>query len=300
METNRRTLASVVGGTLWAGSLLLSGNAAAELIIGLTTQNALISFDSATPSTVSSTGITGLTAGDVLRGIDRRPSLGANDGTLYGFATAGAGVGRLYTINTTTGVATFASTLAPDPADTTAPFPFTTISGTSFGIDFNPTVDRLRVTSNSGQNLRINVDTGFVQLDVPLAYQSGDANFGALPTDVAVAYSNNFGGATTTTLRGVDIGRTGDLLVIHTNPNAGLLQSSLDLGFDSTELIGYDISGLSGTPFFSVTAASAGSSQLYTVSGGAATLLGDYRRRRHNPGYRSARGGAADHRNACA
>ena len=39
------------------------------------------------------------------------------------------------------------------------------LEGRSFGLDFNPTVDRLRVISDSGQNLRITVDTGAVTVD---------------------------------------------------------------------------------------------------------------------------------------
>ena len=36
------------------------------------------------------------------------------------------------------------------------------LDGTEFGVDFNPQVDRLRVVSNSGQNLRLHPDTGAV------------------------------------------------------------------------------------------------------------------------------------------
>ena len=36
------------------------------------------------------------------------------------------------------------------------------LSGTAFGFDFNPTVDRIRVVSDTGQNLRLNPDTGAV------------------------------------------------------------------------------------------------------------------------------------------
>jgi len=168
----------------------------AELLIGLTSQNSLISFDSTTPGTISApVSITGILGGDTLVGIDRRPSTGANNGFLYAFGVnTGTGAGRIYTLNTTTGLATPGFLLTADPADTTAPTPFTTVTGTSFGVDFNPVPDRLRVTSNTGQNLRINVDNGLTQLDVPLAYQAGDPNFGAVPVDTAVAYSNNFGG----------------------------------------------------------------------------------------------------------
>ena len=171
-------------------------------------------------------------------------------------------------MNTTTAAATLRSTLAADPADTVAPSPFTTVMGTSFGVDFNPTVDRLRVTSNTGQNLRINVDNGLTQLDGPLAYVDG---FVGTPIDVAVAYSNNIGNATTTVLRGVDVGRSPDALVQHLNANAGTLSTLFDLPFDSVAgLTSYDISGVSGTPFFSVVAPTGGPSQFYAGT----TLVG--------------------------
>jgi hypothetical protein len=34
------------------------------------------------------------------------------------------------------------------------------LAGTSFGFDFNPTVDRIRLVSDSGQNLRLNPNSG--------------------------------------------------------------------------------------------------------------------------------------------
>ncbi len=232
--------------------------AQAELILGLTNANGLISFDSATPGTVTSIGaVTGLTAGDSLVGIDRRP----NGGLLYGVGVnLVTGTGRIYTLNQATAAATLVSTLAADPADVTPPTPFTTVSGTSFGVDFNPTVDRLRVTSNTGQNLRLNVDNGLVMLDMPLAYQPTDPNAGDAPVDIAIAYSNNFHLALTTVLRGVDIGQDPDLLVEHINPNGGILQTVLNLPFNSTDLVSYDISGPTGTQYFSATTAGGPSS----------------------------------------
>jgi hypothetical protein len=120
----------------------------------------------------------------------------------------------------------------------------------------------------------MNVDNGLVQLDVPLAYDTGDPNLGDSPVDVAVAYSNNFGRATTTVLRGVDIGQDPDALVVHTNPNGGLLQTSLSLPFNSSDAVAYDISGLSGTPYFSVSPAGSGSSSLYAAGPDGVTLVG--------------------------
>jgi len=155
------------------GSSLGSRSANAELIVGLTTDNRIVTFDSSTPgSATAPLAVTGLTAGDTLVGIDRRPTVGPNNGVLYALGVQGT-VGRLYTIVQGTGVPTLASTLN------------VALSGGEFGIDFNPTVDRLRVVSNLDQNLRINVDNGVTIVDTPLAYAVGDPNFNSDPSIVA-------------------------------------------------------------------------------------------------------------------
>ena len=96
--------------------------------------------------------------------------------------------------------------------------------------------------------------------DVPWAHLD-IASVGDSPVDVAVAYSNNFGGATATVLRGVDVGQDPDALLVHTNPNGGVLQTSLNLPFNSgADVVAYDISGLSGTPYFASNTGTSGSS----------------------------------------
>ena len=280
LGSNARRLAFVLAALGWG--LGEADRANAELLIGLTDQNVLISFDSATPGTASTIGpITGLTAGDTLIGIDRRPQAlpggvpGPNNGRVYAVGVnLGTGTARIYRIDESTAAATLLAPLVADPADTTAPFPFATVAGISFGIDFNPVPDRLRVVSNTGQNLRINADTGLTQLDGPLAYAPADPNSGDSPVDVAVAYSNNFGGATATVLRGVDIGQDPDLLVIHTDPNGGMLATSVGLPFNSTALTAYDVSGLTGTPYFSVGSAASPSSSLFSAGPSGITLIG--------------------------
>lgn len=227
--------------------------AQAERIYALTTAGSLINFDSATPGTVSSSAaITGLQAGESLVGIDFRPA----NGQLYAAGTSN----RLYTLNLTTGAASLASALS------------TPLNGSAFGFDFNPVVDRLRVTSNTDQNLRVNVDTGATIVDGTLAFAAGDARVGQNPNIVGSAYSNNVAGATSTVLRGID--STADILVIQDPPNAGTLNSSVALGVNTSELVGYDISGLTGIPYVSLTAPGAASSQLYTLSANGATLIG--------------------------
>ena len=253
--------------------LSFAGATQAEIIFGLTTDTRLISFDSATPSALlTNVNVSNVAIGDSLVGIDFRPSLGPNNGLLYALGVNSAnGSGRMYTLNTTTGAATFVSTLIADATDAAPPTPFVTVMGRSFGVDFNPVPDRLRVVSDTGQNLRINVESGAVQLDVPLAY----VNSSAIPVVTSVAYSNNFGGATTTTLRGVDLSQTPDALVTFVSPNDGTLSTSVvNLPFDSAIFAGYDISGLTGTPYFSTSNLSAQNSQLYAAVGGGVTLIG--------------------------
>ena len=128
--------------------------------LALTASGKIVSFNRATPATlVGSVGVRGLGDGESLVGIDVRPA----DAQVYGVSNTG----RVYVIAPSTGAATLKSTLAADATDTTAPF--TALTGTSFGVDFNPVADRLRVVSNTGLNLRINVDTGATTTDGTLA-----------------------------------------------------------------------------------------------------------------------------------
>jgi hypothetical protein len=84
-------------------------------LVGLTLANQLITFDSARPQElISQTRVTGLQPGDLLVGIDHRPATGE----LYGVGL----LGRLYTLNSQTGAATFKTNLRADPTDTTSPY----------------------------------------------------------------------------------------------------------------------------------------------------------------------------------
>ena len=226
----------------------LATGSQAEILIGLsspvsTLTQSLVTFDSGTPSAASSIPITGMVAGDRFVGIDRRPS----EGRLYGLAVNSQfPVGRIYTFNEATGVATLRSTLVADPSDTDSPFPYSSMANVGFaGVDFSPAVDRLRVMSgggSTGANLRINVDTGAVQLDVAPSYRTGDVR--STPNVSAIAYSNNVAGASVTTLRAVDANRAPVNLTTVVGPDEGVLQSGLNLPALVSGLeIGYDISG---------------------------------------------------------
>ena len=239
------------------------GQAQAELIVVVTANNRVITFDSATPGTTSSpTAITGLQDGEDIVGIDRRPA----NGQIYALTSNN----RVYTIDPNTGVATFVSTLNNGSGGTV------TLNGTRFGVDFNPVPDRLRVTSNAEQNLRINVDTGATILDGTLAFASTDVNAGQDPNIVGSAYANNFAGTPTTTLYGIDA--RSNSLVIQNPPNSGTLNTVGQLGFNTDGLVGFDISGLTGVAYAALNPQAEGAtfSLLFRIdlATGGATLLG--------------------------
>jgi uncharacterized protein DUF4394/PEP-CTERM motif-containing protein len=151
-----------------------------------------------------------------------------------------------------TGVAAFASTLSTAVNDVP-------------GMDFNPTVDRLRVVTQSEQNLRVNVDTGAVTVDNPL--NPGD------PMVTGAAYTNNFAGAGSTTLYVIDA--ASDMLMIQTPPNNGTLVAVGGLGLNTTNFIGFDISGLTGTAYATLTTTSDSAFYIINLTTGAATLVGN-------------------------
>jgi uncharacterized protein DUF4394/Calx-beta domain-containing protein len=242
-------------------------SAQAETIVGLVEGNNLVTFDSARPGDLlSALPITGLPGGELILGIDFRPETGQ----LYGFGHLGAPGVRLYIFDPATGAATLVSTLAADPADTTDPY--TDVVGTDFGVDFNPVPDRIRLVTDTGQNLRVNPDTGVVTTDTPLAFAAGDPNAGRIPKVVDAAYSNNDANATSTTLYGLegidpDLGcqkAQTDGTVVRAlclvrqggadgtpSPNLGQLFTLGPFGKEGTKAKGFDISP-SGTAFVAV------------------------------------------------
>jgi hypothetical protein len=255
MKKQILTLAFAVVGLVF-GSLT---QARAEGLVAVTTQNQLVTFDSAMPSTITTNvTISNLAANEVIIGIDRR----AANGQLYGISNQN----RVYLIDLSTGEATLSSTLS------------TNISGSGFGVDFNPVPDRMRVISNTGQSLRINVETGATLTDTPIAFGAGDPNEGQNPNVTGVAYTNSVAGATQTTLFGIDADR-GILVRIGgpngvPSPNLGQLTTIGSLGVTS-ELTGFEISGLTGAAYAALNS-SGGNSQLFTIDllTGQASLIG--------------------------
>ncbi|MCL1465816.1 DUF4394 domain-containing protein [Argonema galeatum] len=230
-------------------SVVKPATAGTLTLFGLDDKNTLFSFGASDPTATSSIGVTGVDG--TLLGIDFRPA----NGLLYGLADSN----KIYTIDTSTGAATFVSTLSTS---------FT--AGLKSGFDFNPVPDRLRLVGTNEQNLRTNVDTGAVITDGTLAYGAGDINAGADPNITAAAYTNSFKGAIATQLYGIDSDL--DTLVLQNPPNNGTLTTIGSLGFDFDETGGFDIFTADGVN----TAIAASNSNLYSVdlSTGATTALG--------------------------
>ena len=148
----------------------------------------------------------------------------------------------------------------------------------NFGVDFNPAADRLRVISDTGQNLRHNLNDGTTAMDTSLTTPPATT-----PTSgvTAAAYTNNDLDATTATTL-FDINTTTDQVVIQSPANNGLLVPTGALGTDIGPNAGFDIySDLSkgktvSNAAFAVGIVPGGDSTLFAVDPltGAATRVG--------------------------
>ena len=244
-------------------SVVEATSVSAESVYGVTTSNALVTFDSQSPATVEdSLPVTGLLSGEQVVAIDFRVA----DNQLYGLGNSG----RLFTINTSTGaVIQIGSSVA--------------LTGISFGFDFNPTVDRIRLVSDADENLRINPDTGAVAgTDSSLAYDISDTATGLNPTITGVAYSANSVGQGSTTLFAIDTNlntlvRQGSPNATPVSPNTGTLFTLGSLGINPTDVAGFDIGEAKlGTALAAFTLSGETASKLYSIDlgGGRATLIG--------------------------
>ncbi|SHK93823.1 DUF4394 domain-containing protein [Hymenobacter psychrotolerans] len=195
-------------------------SASAQTIFGLTpagtsASNTLVTFTGIDPNTIlDRVSIAGVTGGQTLVGLDVRPA--TNELYALGY-DAGTQTGQLYVMEPATGQAR---------AVGSGPVPMALGGPTArIGFDFNPTADRIRVVSSLTQaNLRLHPTTGaVVATDGRLAYAPTDANAGQTPAVGAVAYSNAYIGATTTTLYALD--ETANRLLTQNPPNNGTLNT---------------------------------------------------------------------------
>ena len=227
------------------------------MIYGLTANNQLIGFKDNMPNSTTTMAITGLMSGEMLVGIDYRlRTMTDKSGMLYALSN----MANLYTIDPMTGVASNKVALSANPSDNTdGNAAYSGLMGTHFAVDFNPTADKLRVVSDMGQNLRIDVDTGATITDI-------DLNGVAGAKVSAAAYINSFNGrqAIGTALYDID-GSTSNLLQ-QISPNGGTLAviGALEVmaGMDD----GMDIVGIDNRLALASIASSTGPSTLYRIN----------------------------------
>lgn len=248
-------------------------SANAQLIYGIG-DNKLISFDAGNPAAIlSSVKIKGISGGQKIEGADFRPLTG--ELYLFGYKRSSKQY-QLYTVNLSTGQATAVN--SPATLDLG---PSNSSSKLQIGFDFNPTVDRIRVTSTLDFNYRLNPINGAVAAtDLMLNYAAGDVNHGENPLIDAVAYTNSYAGATSTTLYDLDT----DLSILATQnpPNNGVLNTvggtGISFGNEKTDHdidIFFNTTTLTNKAF--ILANKGKKPKLYSVnfSSGAATLIGD-------------------------
>ncbi|MCC6760173.1 MAG: DUF4394 domain-containing protein [Chitinophagaceae bacterium] len=206
-------------------------------VVALTNANTLVTFNASMPSKIDATVmVTQLAEGEKLLSIDFRPATGE----LYGLGSSS----RIYVINRDNGKARAIGSTSFTPA----------ISSNMTAIDFNPTVDRIRLVGSTGQNLRLHPETGVV------VATDGIIN-GASASIGAIGYTNAMAGAASTVLYDIDV--KNGMLYKQDPPNNGTLVAVGSLGFSSSMMSGFDIAA--GTNTAIATVADGMSSNLYTV-----------------------------------
>ena len=185
----------------------------------------LLRFNASSPGRVHKKAITGLPAGVMLRGIDFRPATG----DLYGLGSDNV----VYRVNVRTAIA-----VAEGPAFETMP---SALNSTNIGFDFNPTVDKIRVTSDADDNIRLNPDEGnLLSKDTSLTPADVMVVGSAYTNSSFVAFANR---PTVTELYALDVAPNRDRLWIQRPANAGTLIMPLSLRFNLGKDAGFDIAG---------------------------------------------------------
>lgn len=207
------------------------------------------SIPRATTASTTTPNTLALEPSEIIQDIDYRNS----EGVLYALTTL-SGKGYIIRIDPSSGVILRVSTLVTEGTTTQI-----ALSDTSYTIDFNPVVDRLRVIGSNGSNLRVDVSTGDTLTDTNI--QSGNTITGA-------AYEDSFSSAG----RGTQLftlDSSMDRVNLQNPPNDGTQSSPKSLlGSTNVESInGYDINPSNNTGLALLTVG--GSQQFYNINPGA-------------------------------
>lgn len=283
-----RGVVTLAGGA-GARGLALQAPASAAVVALSADGGSLVRFAAGSPGTTTTVAVTGVDASETLVGLDFRPATGQlyafgvnpvdNDGTIYRLDPQ---LGTATVIGTAGGVAFVDA--AGDPVD----LPDPAVAG--YGVDFNPTVDRIRVTTSTGLNFRLNQLTGAgVDGNAGVAGVNPDGSInGAALGASGAGYTNSVGGATATTLYVID--SVSGRLTLQSPPNDGTQVNPLAIRIGTTPLAFTSVNGFDipadvrvSTANAAVTSGSGfaalrvgGMTRLYRISlvTGAATDLG--------------------------
>jgi hypothetical protein len=235
-----------------------------ETVYAVTDGAELIQFNAGAPQKIlSRKPLTGLPANDWIAGIDFRVSRGV----LFALTASG----RLFTLDTATGALQPVGSLPP-----------VLIQGGAIGMNFNPVADRIRVVTDTGQNLRLHPETGaLAATDPPLAYAAGDPRQGQVPHVSAAAYTYNKQNDKLTTNYAID--RMAGVLVTQgtvegvqpaVSPNTGQLRSVGALGTGPLTAAALDIADTDNTALAALRQNGKTRLHLVNLATGQATVLG--------------------------
>lgn len=279
-------------------------NPASMAVVALSASSTeLVRFAAATPGMTTTVTISGVTLGESLVGIDFRPATGQ----LYALGVnPTADNGTIYRLDPQLGTATpvgTAGSIAFVGTDGVTPVDLPDPNTAGYGFDFNPVVDRIRVTTSTGLNFRLNQLTGMPVDGDGVASPAGtpansangtnpdgSINVGGTASGVSgAAYTNSVSGTTVTTLYALS--DAGSQLTIQNAPNAGTQTLPLTVRLNGatlafTHVNGFDIpsdvrvsannaAATSGSGFAALTVG--GVAVLYRIdlATGAASNLGE-------------------------
>jgi hypothetical protein len=271
----RRLTCAAAALAVTAAMLATTAPAGAEPAAGIVGTTLLVTFDTDSPSVLTVRPISGLaSAMETVVGIDMRPATGQLYAVTVPLGIVANALVRTYVVDPATGAATLVGSIPNTVAGA---------ADTQWGVDVNPTVDRVRAVLANNENFRINPNNGSLAGDdVNLTFSGG-----ATGPIIAAAYDRNTArdpstgpttlyeidrGASTLDVQGGIDGRGpggangGQVTAI------GPLGVTLDAGSDA----GLDVSGASGVAYASLRSGRV--SGLYTIdlATGAATLVGSF------------------------
>jgi hypothetical protein len=249
-------LAASGGGHGKAGGSTGRSDSAKRMLFATDSGGNLLSFRAAAPEAARSRPITGLPGGVVLKGIDFRPAAG----DLYALGSDKV----VYRVNPRTAIA-----VAEGPAFETAA---TALAGDRIGFDFNPTVDKIRVTSDADDNLRLDPDPGsLLATDTKLTPAEVTVVGSAYTNSSFAAFANR---PATTMLFAIDVASSPDRIWLQNPANAGTLVTPRSLGVDVGSDLGFDIAGADNVGYLAGTRTGRSGAELYRVD----VTTGDTRR----------------------